>query len=104
MMSQNFNRRFSPNRRKTRVDAWFSSDLGRQRVVVLDVSFEGMKLKMPKAVPPGTAGTVDVFGNRIATLVHWWKDGSAGVRLAERLDRDLLVALENAADELADYR
>jgi len=54
---------------------------------------------MAKAVLPGTAGTVDVFGDRIAALVHWWKDGSAGVRLAERLDRDLLVAVENAADE-----
>ncbi len=108
MMKETFNRRFSPNRRRTRVQAWFHRDAdgaaGRLRVTIRDVSYDGMRLDVDEDLAPGTAGAVEVLGTRIPAIVHWWKNGQAGVHLAERLDRDLLVALEAADDDLADYR
>ncbi len=110
MMRETFNRRFSPNRRRTHVEAWFHRDTdtagagGRLRVTIRDVSYDGMRPEVEEALEPGTAGAVEVLGTRIPAIVHWWKNGQAGVHLAERLDRDLHVALEAADDDLADYR
>ena len=110
MMKETFNRRFSPNRRRTCVEAWFHRDAetrgagNRLRVTIRDVSYDGMRLEVEEALAPGTAGAVEVLGTRIPAIVHWWKAGQAGVHLAERLDRDLLVALEAADDDLAEYR
>ena len=104
MLRQEFTRRHSPNRRKTQVEARIEVDGRRQRAIILDVSYEGMKLSISEDIPPGTAITVEVFGERIPAIVHWSRTRFAGLHLLERLKRDTLVALETAHDDLKEYR
>lgn len=104
MMHQNFNRRFSPNRRRTRVEALLHVDDRVLPVMILDVSYDGMKLSIPEDMPQGTAVTVEVLYEKIPAIVHWSKQQFAGLHLLRRLDRDTLVALETAHDDLAEFR
>lgn len=104
MLRQDFNRRHSPNRRKTRVAAAMDVEGRRLRVVIVDVSYQGMKLSVPDNLAPGTAVTVEVFGERVPAIVHWSRARFAGLHLLGRLDRDTLVALETAHDEFAEFR
>lgn len=104
MMELDFNRRHSPNRRKTRVEAVMEAEGERHRVIIIDVSYEGMRLSVPRDIAPGTAVTVEVFGERVPAIVHWSRTRFAGLHLLERLERDTLVALETAHDELAEFR
>lgn len=104
MMNQTFNRRFSPNRRKTRVKARLDVEGRALKALILDVSFEGMKIAVRRPLPPGTAVTVGVLGARIPAIVHWYRGGHCGLHLLDRLDGATLRALETAHDELAEYR
>ena len=104
MMQQNFNRRFSPNRRRTRVEALLHVDDIVVRTVILDVSYDGMKLSVPNDLPQGTAVTVEVLYEKIPAIVHWSKKQFAGLHLLHRLDRGTLIALETAHDDLAEFR
>lgn len=104
MIRQNFNRRHSPNRRRTRVDAMIDSLGARLPAVILDVSFEGMSLSLPHNLAPGTPITIEVLNQNIPAIVHWSRSRLAGVHLLERLEGQTLIALENADDEWADYR
>ena len=103
-MHQTFNRRHSPNRRRTRVPAVLHIDGSFQSVVIRDISYQGMKLAVSENILPGTAVTVGVAGDKIPAIVHWCKSGYAGLHLLERLERSTLVILETADDDLADYR
>ena len=104
MMHQQFNRRHSPNRRKTRVEALLDVEGAQVRAIILDVSYAGMKLSVPNNLEPGTAVTVQVLGESIPAIVHWCKSRFVGLHLLIRLESDTLVSLENAHDELAEYR
>ncbi len=104
MMQQTFNRRFSPNRRRTRVGALLHVDDTVVPVVIMDVSFDGMKLSVPEDLSQGTAVSVEILQETIPAIVHWSKTRFAGLHLLRRLDRDTLVALENAHDDLAEFR
>ncbi len=104
MMNETFNRRHSPNRRRTRVAARLHVDDAVKDVVIRDVSYEGMKLSVPNTIAPGTAVMVELAGESIPAIVHWSKSGFAGLHLLRRLERDTLVMLETAHDELADFR
>ena len=104
MISQNFNRRHSPNRRKTNVEAVMLLDDVSHRVIIRDVSFEGMKLSVPIEILVGSPVTIEVLGHSIPAIVHWYKAGHVGVHLLERLESQTLIALESAADDLADFR
>ena len=104
MIHQKFNRRHSPNRRKTRVEAKLDLEGQFHRVFVLDVSYQGMKLSVPEDIEPGTAVTVHVLGESIPAIVHWSKARFAGLNLLVRLESDTLLALETAHDDLAEYR
>ncbi|MDA8585173.1 PilZ domain-containing protein [Rhodobacteraceae bacterium] len=104
MMHQNFNRRFSPNRRRTRVEALLRVDDEVVRTTIMDVSYDGMKLSVPANLEPGTAVTVEVVGERIPAIVHWSKARFAGLHLLRRLDCETLVTLETAHDDLAEFR
>lgn len=104
MMSQNFNRRHSPNRRKTFVAAEMDLDGDLYEVTIRDVSFEGMKLAVPLAIAPGSPITVHVMNNQIPAIVHWYRGWHCGIHLLQRLEGQTLLALENAADELAAFR
>ena len=104
MLRQNFNRRHSPNRRKTRVEAVMDAEGARLAVEIVDVSYDGMKLAVPDPILPGTPVTIETMGARTPAMVHWCRGGFAGVRLLDRLDRAVLVALETADDDLAEFR
>lgn len=104
MISQNFNRRHSPNRRRTQVEARMELDGAAHRAIILDVSFDGMKLSVPVAILPGSPIMIEVLGHRIPAIVHWCRAGHAGIHLLERLEGQTLIALETAADALAEYR
>ncbi len=104
MMSQSFNRRHSPNRRKTRVEAMMDLDGEMYPVVIRDVSFEGFKLAVPVSIAPGSPVTIHVLDRRIPAIVHWCRRGYAGIHLLERLEGQTLIALETADDALAEFR
>lgn len=104
MQWQEFNRRHSPNRRRTRVEALLDAEGQRLHAVVLDVSYAGMKLSVPADLEPGTPVTVEFLGERIPAIVHWSRSRFAGLHLLERLGRDTLVTLETAHDDLAEFR
>lgn len=103
-MSQDLNRRHSPNRRRTRVPASVEVDGTVLEATVLDVSFEGMRLQIDVRLAPGTPVRITTLGVSVPAILHWCANGQAGVHLLERLDRDILVALETADDDLAEYR
>ncbi len=100
----NFNRRHSPNRRRTRVDAIIESQGASLPGIIRDVSFDGMNLLLPQNLARGTPITILVLGQRIPAIVHWCHECNAGVHLLERLDGQTLIALETADDDLAEYR
>lgn len=104
MMTQTFNRRHSPNRRKTRVPARLQTDDRVLSVVILDISYEGMKLATPERIEPGMPVTIEALDARVPAIVHWSSNRRAGVHLLDRLDRETLIALETAEDELAEFR
>lgn len=104
MMRQNFNRRHSPNRRKTHVDAFMELDGATYPVTIRDISFQGMKISVPIVIEPGSPLMLSVLGHDIPAIVHWFRGGYVGVHLLERLDGQTLIAVENAADELAAFR
>ena len=104
MMSQSFNRRHSPNRRKTDVDAIAEVDGEHLRVTILDVNYQGMKVAVPKPLKDGTAVRLFILSHKVPAIVHWYKDGKVGLNLLERLDSQTLRALESAADSLAAFR
>jgi len=104
MMSQNFNRRYSPNRRKTRVQATIEMDGARIPGVIRDVSYEGMKLELPVQIEPGTAITLRFLNQSVFAIVHWSRRNHAGVHLMQRLESKTLIALETAEDDLAEFR
>lgn len=104
MMTQNFNRRHSPNRRKTRVEADMEVDGDTVPVTIRDISFHGMKLAVPLSIEPGTPVALHVLSHRIPAIVHWSRGGHAGIHLLQRLEGQTLIALENADDELAPFR
>ena len=97
-------RRYSPNRRKIRFDAALLVDDDLIPVIILDVSFDGMRLSVPRAVEAGSPVTIKSIGVDIPALVHWCQNGYAGVHLLERMDSKTLKFLETARDELAQYR
>lgn len=103
-MDQHFNRRHSPNRRKTRVEALLHIDGHAMRVVILDVSYDGMKLSVPENIEPGTAATVEVHDSRIPAIIHWSRTRFAGLHLLQRFDGATLTKLETAHDDLAEFR
>jgi hypothetical protein len=104
MISRNFNRRHSPNRRKTRVAALMELDGARYPVTIRDISFHGMKLAVPVTVEPGSPVSIRVLEQEIPAIVHWCRDSHVGIHLLDRLEGQTLLALENAHDELAAFR
>ena len=104
MMNGRFNRRHSPNRRNTRVEALCHIEGTVERIIIVDVSYQGMKISVPENIPPGTAVTIEVMGERIPAIVHWSKSGFAGLHMLTRMERETLLALESADDDLAAFR
>lgn len=73
-------------------------------VIIRDISFQGMKISVPNSIEPGSPVAICVLGQRIPAIVHWCRLGHIGVHLLQRLEGQTLIALENADDELAEFR
>ena len=104
MFMKRISRRHSPNRRKTRVEATALIDGALHRATILNVSLHGMGISVGLPLAPGTALTIRVYDAEIPTIVHWSHASHAGLHLLGRMDRDTLVALETAHDDLAEFR
>ena len=104
MMKQSFNRRHSPNRRKTQVKAILHLDDQKMHGCIVDVSYTGMRISVPENIPIGTPVMIEMLDVKVPAIVHWSKTRFAGVHLLERLEGETLRALENAHDLLAAYR
>ena len=104
IMNQNFERRHSPNRRKTRVPALVIVEGATVEASILDVSFRGLRLDLMLPLAPGTPILIHVLGHELPAIVHWSRDNEVGAHLLERLERDLLVEIESAEDDLAAFR
>ncbi|NNE88098.1 MAG: PilZ domain-containing protein [Silicimonas sp.] len=103
-MEQNFNRRHSPNRRETRVEAMMDIDGDLVPVIIVDISYTGMKISVPEDIAVGTPVSISVLDVTIPAIVHWSRLRFAGVHLLQRMDSNTLRTLEKAHDALADYR
>lgn len=96
--------RYRPERRKTHARALIVLDDALLEARVRDISRDGAKLDVPGWIEAGTAIYFRVGAASLPALVHWMRDGQAGIRFFERLDRETLIALERAADPLAEFR
>ena len=74
-------RRYSPNRRKIRFDAALVVDDNLFPIIILDVSFDGMRLAVRRTVEKGSPVTIKSIGVDISAVVHWSQNGYAGVHL-----------------------
>ena len=104
MMSRNFNRRHSPNRRKTRVAAVMLVEGARYPVTIRDISYHGMLVEVPLHIALGTPISLCLLNQEIPAIVHRCEAGHIGIHLLERLDAETLLAIENADDALAAVR
>lgn len=96
--------RYRPNRRTTRVDAVLDAEGETLATTLLDISRDGARITLPYRLLPGTAVRLR-FRNRIAkALVVWFRDGEAGLKFLDRLDRETLVAIETATDDADAFR
>lgn len=74
------------------------------RVVIVDISYTGMRISVPEGIAVGTPVTLSTLDVKVPAIVHWSRLGFAGVHLLQRLDSNTLRALETAHDTLAEYR
>lgn len=95
---------YRPTRRKTRVSAILAVEDVILQVMVVDISRDGAKLTLPGWVAPGSAVHLTVAAHTTPALIHWVRDGVAGVRFLDRLNGASLSAIEAADDPLKDYR
>ena len=89
---------YRPTRRKNCVTVRLSVDGEDVAATLLDISRDGAKLNVPYAVLPGSAVTLHLGGADVPALVQWSRDQKVGLRFLDRLERDVLVALEGRDD------
>ena len=87
-----------------RVKAKLSYDTTTQRVVLLDVSREGMKIEAPDTVEVGTNVVISLLGTDITASVQWSHSGMVGLELLQNLDRNTMIALDHAQKKLQKAR
>ena len=78
----------------TRVEAFLHVNGQSKRVVILDFTMHGVKLAVANQLRPGTAVTIEIFGDHIPAIVHWSKSNFAGLHLMSRLELETLDTLE----------
>ncbi|MEM7488880.1 MAG: PilZ domain-containing protein [Pseudomonadota bacterium] len=65
-------------------------------VSVLDVSAEGLKIALSDPLPPGTEVVIATMRLRVVGTVRWWRQGRAGILLAEPADTATQAELSGA--------
>ena len=88
---------YRPNRQQTKLEATLLVDGEAMQATIIDISRDGAKLNVPFPILAGTAVRLQLAAKEIKALVHWCRDGHAGLRFLDRLDRDLLVKIEATA-------
>ncbi|SMX24841.1 PilZ domain-containing protein [Boseongicola aestuarii] len=89
---------YRPTRRKVCVTVRLFVDGEDVAATLLYISRDGAKLKVPYAVLPGSAVALHLHGANVPALVQWSHDQRVGLRFLDRLERDVLVALEGRDD------
>ena len=85
-------------RRENSVPVHLIVDGEKVAATLLDISRDGAKLALPYAVLPGSAVELRFEATVVPALVQWFRDQNAGLRFLDRLERDVLVALEGGDD------
>ena len=88
--------RYRPNRQEARYKATLRADGEAIPATVVDISRDGAKLAVPYPILAGTAVQLKLGRTHAKALVHWCRDGHAGVRFLDRLDRNTLLRLERS--------
>jgi len=91
---------YRPSRRTICAAAVLVADGEDLPVEVLDISRDGAKVCLPFAILPGTAVELRVANATIPALIQWCKKEAAGLRFLDRLEHDVLVALEAGGDDI----
>lgn len=89
---------------ETHVHAKLRYDEALIRVIVLDVSREGMKLSVPNEIEVGTGVVISLLGVDITAVVHWCHSGMVGLQLLKNLDRNTMIALDQTQKKLSKSR
>ncbi len=87
---------YRPNRVQTNLEATLIVEGEATRATIVDISRDGAKLSVPYPILEGTAVRLQLGRKETKALVHWCRDGHAGVRFLDRLDRNTLVMIEAA--------
>ena len=85
---------YRPMRRENSVPVCLIADGEEASVTLLDISRDGAKVQVPFAILPGTAVALRINAAEVTALVQWCDIPNAGLRFLERLERDVLIALE----------
>ena len=89
--------RYRPNRQQAKFEATLLVDGEAMQATIIDIARDGAKLNVPFPILAGTAVRLQFAANETKALVHWCRDGHAGLRFLDRLDGDLLVKIEATA-------
>lgn len=89
---------YRPTRRKNRVSVRLFVDGENVAATLLDISRDGAKLDVPYAILPGSAVELRFDNTTVPALIQWALDHRVGLRFLDRLERDVLVALEGRGE------
>ena len=87
---------YRPMRRLARMGAQVLSDAGAADVTVSDISRDGARITPGMWMAPGSAVILKVADEELSAVVHWSKEGSAGLRFVVRPDPDTLRKVEES--------
>jgi len=86
--------KYRPTRQQTNLEATLIADGEAMQATIIDISRDGAKLNVPFPILAGTAVRLHLAAKEIKALVHWCRDGHAGLRFLDRLDRVTLKMIE----------
>lgn len=88
---------YRPSRQATRYDVTLKAEGEVIRATIRNISRDGAKVSVQYPLLAGTAVYLKVGAKTFKALVHWCRDGNAGLRFFDRLDRDTMVKIEASA-------
>ncbi|MGI9394404.1 MAG: PilZ domain-containing protein [Boseongicola sp.] len=87
---------YRPNRVQTNIEATLFVEGEATQATIVDISRDGAKLCVPYPILEGTAVRLQLGRKETKALVHWYRNGRAGIRFLDRLDRKTLIMIEGA--------
>lgn len=87
-----------PPRLKVKMRGLLRIDSQIQMVDIGNISLAGLQIAAPQPLRPGTICQITIAGSRArAATICWWRDGNAGLMLAEPFDYAAFAALRAAS-------